>query len=286
MSAPAVTERALVLRIAPSGESFHQNRHPHSRRAAPFSASSALSKATARRVPQHPISSIPPTYNLETSKQGTARFVNDYRLVHRRSSYRPVLPQAATRLRLSARSSRTTARTWPTPPRSTTSPSAHSDAFAERARAKLSCSSRRSTYSSKTKATPCAKPGGRSFPTNLREAGKQLINPAHPRHAPNQNDSKRAPRSAATSATGSAARPTSCCQAVYSRSVLPAAFLIHCASGRMPLLFFSLLITRIVACDPCSAPLRIIICLNVSTSLRHQIQEKMRVVNRQQSVCQ
>jgi hypothetical protein len=72
----------------------------------------------------------------------------------------------------------------------------------------------------------------------------------------------------------------------HSSSVLPAAFLIHRASGRMPLLLFSLLIAGIVACDPCRAPLRIIIGLNVSTSLRHQIQEKVRIMDRQQRVRQ
>jgi recombinational DNA repair protein (RecF pathway) len=83
MSKPAVTERALVLRIAPSGESFQKIDI-----LTPESGTFLCLKRISKKNPQ---TAAPDHFDtadihLETSKQGTARFVNDYQLVHRRSS--------------------------------------------------------------------------------------------------------------------------------------------------------------------------------------------------------
>ncbi len=83
MSKPAVTERALVLRIAPSGESFQKIDI--------LTAESGTFLCLKRLSKKNPQTAAPDLFDtadihLETSKQGTARFVNDYQLVHRRSS--------------------------------------------------------------------------------------------------------------------------------------------------------------------------------------------------------
>lgn len=83
MSAPATTERALVLRIAPSGESFHKIDI-----VTPESGTFLCLKRILKKNPQTAAADLFDTadIHLETSKQGTARFVKDYQLVHRRSS--------------------------------------------------------------------------------------------------------------------------------------------------------------------------------------------------------
>ena len=83
MSKPAVTERALVLRIAPNGESFLKIDilTPES---GTFLCLKRISKAKLQTAAPDLFDTA--DIHLETSKQGTARFVNDYRLVHRRSS--------------------------------------------------------------------------------------------------------------------------------------------------------------------------------------------------------
>lgn len=83
MSAPAITERALVLRIAPSGESFQ--------RLDILTAESGAFLCLKRVSKKNPLTAAPDLFDtadihLETSKQGTARFVSEYRLVNRRSS--------------------------------------------------------------------------------------------------------------------------------------------------------------------------------------------------------
>jgi recombinational DNA repair protein (RecF pathway) len=82
MIRPAVTERALVLRMAPSGESF-QKIDLLSLESGAFLCLKRLSKNK-----QH--STAPDLFDtadihLENSKQGTTRFVNDYQLVQRRN---------------------------------------------------------------------------------------------------------------------------------------------------------------------------------------------------------
>jgi recombinational DNA repair protein (RecF pathway) len=83
MSAPAVTERALVLRIAASGESFHKIDI--------LTAESGTFLCLKRLSRNRSQSTEPDLFDtadiqLETSKQGTARFVKDYQLVHRHSA--------------------------------------------------------------------------------------------------------------------------------------------------------------------------------------------------------
>lgn len=83
MSAPAVTERALVLRIAPSSESFLKLDI-----LTPESGTFLCLKRVSKK---NSLTAAPDLFDtadihLETSKQGTARFVNDYQLVHRRSN--------------------------------------------------------------------------------------------------------------------------------------------------------------------------------------------------------
>jgi recombinational DNA repair protein (RecF pathway) len=83
MSAPAVTERALVLRIAPSGESFQ--------RLEILTPESGAFLCLKRVSKKNLLTAAPDLFDtadihLETSKQGTARFVSEYRLVNRRSS--------------------------------------------------------------------------------------------------------------------------------------------------------------------------------------------------------
>lgn len=83
MSAPVVTERALVLRIAPSGESFQKLDI--------LTAESGAFLCLKRLSKKNPLSAAPDLFDsadiqLETSKQGTARFVSEYQLVQRRSS--------------------------------------------------------------------------------------------------------------------------------------------------------------------------------------------------------
>ena len=82
MSAPATTERALVLRIAPSGESFHK---------IDILSPESGTCLCLKRISKNPSHSAAPDLfdtadiQLETSKQGTARFVKDYQLLHRRN---------------------------------------------------------------------------------------------------------------------------------------------------------------------------------------------------------
>ena len=82
MSAPAVTERALVLRIAPSGESFHKLDI--------LTPDNGALLCLKRISKKNHLTAAPDLFdsadiNLETSKQGTARFVREYQLVQRRS---------------------------------------------------------------------------------------------------------------------------------------------------------------------------------------------------------
>lgn len=82
MSRPAITERALVLRIAHSGESFHKI-DLLSLQSGAFLCLKRVSKKARNAVPDlFDTADI----HLETSKQGTLRFVNDYELIHRRSA--------------------------------------------------------------------------------------------------------------------------------------------------------------------------------------------------------
>ena len=82
MSAPAITERALVLRVAASGESFHKIDI--------LTPESGVTLCLKRISKKSSHSAAPDLFDtaeihLETSKQGTARFVKDYQLVHRRN---------------------------------------------------------------------------------------------------------------------------------------------------------------------------------------------------------
>jgi hypothetical protein len=82
MSPPPATERALVLRIAPSGESFLKI-DILTLESGAFLCLKRISKTKQTTTPDlFDTADI----HLETSKQGTARFVNDYQLVLRRSS--------------------------------------------------------------------------------------------------------------------------------------------------------------------------------------------------------
>jgi hypothetical protein len=83
MSGPPVIERALVLRTAPSGESFLKLNV--------LSPENGVFLCLKRVSKKNPLNEIPDLFDsadlqLETSKQGSARFVGEYRLVHRRSS--------------------------------------------------------------------------------------------------------------------------------------------------------------------------------------------------------
>jgi hypothetical protein len=83
VSGPAVTERALVLRFAPSGESFQ--------RLDILSAESGCFLCLKRVSNKNQHTTTPDLFDtadihLETAKQGTARFVRDYQLIQRRSS--------------------------------------------------------------------------------------------------------------------------------------------------------------------------------------------------------
>ena len=82
MSRPAVTERALVLRIAPSGESF-QKVDLLSLESGTFLCLKRISKNKQQSAAPDLFDTA--DIHLKTSKQGTARFVNDYQLVQRRS---------------------------------------------------------------------------------------------------------------------------------------------------------------------------------------------------------
>ncbi|CAA6692559.1 MULTISPECIES: recombination protein O N-terminal domain-containing protein [unclassified Lentimonas] len=82
MSKPAVTERALVLRIAPSGESYLKV-DILTAESGTFLCLKRLSKAKHQTAAPDLFDTA--DIHLETSKQGTARFVNDYQLVQRRS---------------------------------------------------------------------------------------------------------------------------------------------------------------------------------------------------------
>lgn len=79
----AVTERALVLRIAPSGESF-QKLDILTAESGGFLCLKRISKKGA-------LTAAPDLFDtadiqLETAKQGTTRFVSEYQLVQRRSA--------------------------------------------------------------------------------------------------------------------------------------------------------------------------------------------------------
>lgn len=82
MSALAVTERALVLRIAASGESFQKLDI--------LTPDSGAFLCLKRASKKNHLIAAPDLFDsadihLETSKQGTVRFVSEYQLVHRRS---------------------------------------------------------------------------------------------------------------------------------------------------------------------------------------------------------
>lgn len=83
MSAPSVTERALVLRIAHSGESFQKIDI-----LTPDSGAFLCLKRISKKNPQPAAPDLFDTADiyLASSKQGSTRFVNDYQLVHRRSN--------------------------------------------------------------------------------------------------------------------------------------------------------------------------------------------------------
>lgn len=92
MSLPAVNERALVLGIAPSGESFLKLNV--------LTAESGVFlclKRTSKKFSQNAAPDLFDTahLHLQTSKQGTARFVGEYQLIQRRSE----LGQSYARLR-------------------------------------------------------------------------------------------------------------------------------------------------------------------------------------------
>jgi recombinational DNA repair protein (RecF pathway) len=83
VSRPAVTERALVLRIAPNGESFLRL-DVLSLESGGFLCLKRISKKSQQTTAPDLFDTA--DIHLETSKQGTARFVNDYQLIHRRAS--------------------------------------------------------------------------------------------------------------------------------------------------------------------------------------------------------
>lgn len=83
MSQHPITERALVLRIAPSGESF-QKIDILTPNSGTFLCLKRLSKKNQQTAAPDLFDTA--DIHLETSKQGTARFVNDYQLLHRRTT--------------------------------------------------------------------------------------------------------------------------------------------------------------------------------------------------------
>jgi recombinational DNA repair protein (RecF pathway) len=82
MSHLVTTERAIVLRVAQSGESFHKIDILSLDRGVYLCL-----KRIPKKNSQNPTPDLFDTadIHIETSKQGTARFVNEYQLVHRRS---------------------------------------------------------------------------------------------------------------------------------------------------------------------------------------------------------
>ena len=82
MSAPTTTERAIVLRVAHSGESFHKMDI-----IGPTSGAFLCLRRHSNRTSHAALPDLFDTadIHLETAKQGTSRFVKDYQLVHRRS---------------------------------------------------------------------------------------------------------------------------------------------------------------------------------------------------------
>ncbi|MFQ3224768.1 MAG: recombinational DNA repair protein (RecF pathway) [Lentimonas sp.] len=175
MSKPAVTERALVLRIAPSGESFQKIDI-----LTPESGTFLCLKRTSKGKHQTPSPDLFDTadIHLETSKQGTARFVNDYQLVHRRSSigqsYRKLqhasdfcalIAQNGPHMADPAALYQITERTL--------------DAFAERASPSIVFL--KAVYILlKEEGYPVRESWWPQLPNHLREAGKQLINQPTP----------------------------------------------------------------------------------------------------------
>ena len=83
MRLPATTEQALVLRIAPSGESFHRIDF--------LTKKMGYILGLKRASKKNPLQAAPDLFDtadiqLENPRQGTVHFVNEYQLLQRRSS--------------------------------------------------------------------------------------------------------------------------------------------------------------------------------------------------------
>lgn len=82
MSQPAASEHALVLGLAPSGESYQK--------ITALSAESGCFLCLKRASKKAPLKNAPDLFDtaeieLETARNGNTRFVRDYRTLHRRS---------------------------------------------------------------------------------------------------------------------------------------------------------------------------------------------------------
>ena len=175
MSAPAVTERALVLRIAASGESFHK---------IDILTAESGTFLCLKRLPKNRSQSTEPDLfdtadiQLETAKQGTVRFVKDYQLVHRHSAigqsyhklqhasdFCALIAQNGPYMADHAALYQITERTL--------------DAFAQRALPSIVFL--KAIYILlKDEGYPVRESWWPELPANLREAAKQLINPPTP----------------------------------------------------------------------------------------------------------
>ncbi len=89
MSQPAASEQALVLSLAPSGESYQK--------ITALSAESGCFLCLKRASKKNPLKNAPDLFDtaeieIETARNGNTRFVRDYRTLHRRcqlgTSYR------------------------------------------------------------------------------------------------------------------------------------------------------------------------------------------------------
>ncbi len=83
MSAPATTERAIILRIAPSGESFLK--------LDVLGATNGAYLCLKRISKKNPLKAAPDLFDtadiqVETAKQGNTRFVSEYQLIRRRDT--------------------------------------------------------------------------------------------------------------------------------------------------------------------------------------------------------
>lgn len=175
MSAPAVTERALVLRIAASGESFHK---------IDILTAESGTFLCLKRLPKNRSQSTEPDLfdtadiQLEPAKQGTVRFVKDYQLVHRHSAigqsyhklqhasdFCALIAQNGPYMADHAALYQITERTL--------------DAFAQRALPSIVFL--KAIYILlKDEGYPVRESWWPELPANLREAAKQLINPPTP----------------------------------------------------------------------------------------------------------